>query len=74
MFAACRKADQAEKERPLHGAQSAAPASASAASDAKPEAPGTEQEVSAVEDLMREHCVIRRVLVVYRECATRLGQ
>ena len=29
-------------------------------------------DVSATEDLMREHGVIRRVLVVYRECATRL--
>jgi hemerythrin-like domain-containing protein len=28
--------------------------------------------VSATEDLMREHGVIRRVLVVYRECASRL--
>jgi hemerythrin-like domain-containing protein len=31
-----------------------------------------EAEVSAVEDLMREHGVIRRVLVVYREAAARL--
>jgi hemerythrin-like domain-containing protein len=31
-----------------------------------------EHDVSATEDLMREHGVIRRVLVVYRECATRL--
>jgi hemerythrin-like domain-containing protein len=30
------------------------------------------EDVSAVEDLMREHGVIRRVLVVYREAATRL--
>src|SRR5512143_3341145 len=29
-------------------------------------------EVGAVEDLMREHGVIRRVLVVYRESAVRL--
>src|SRR5205823_3522451 len=29
-------------------------------------------EVTAIEDLMREHGVIRRVLVVYRECASRL--
>ena len=29
-------------------------------------------EVTATEDLMREHGVIRRVLVVYRECASRL--
>lgn len=31
-----------------------------------------DEEVSAVEDLMREHGVIRRALVVYRESATRL--
>jgi hemerythrin-like domain-containing protein len=31
-----------------------------------------EPEVTAVEDLMREHGVIRRVLVVYREAAPRL--
>jgi hemerythrin-like domain-containing protein len=39
--------------------------------------PGTpkevgEKEVGAVEDLMREHGVLRRALLVYRECATRL--
>jgi hemerythrin-like domain-containing protein len=31
-----------------------------------------EEDVGAVEDLMREHGVIRRVLVIYREAATRL--
>lgn len=31
-----------------------------------------EDEVGAVEDLMREHGVIRRVLVVYRACAPKL--
>jgi hemerythrin-like domain-containing protein len=34
--------------------------------------PSSSEEVSATEDLMREHGVIRRVLVVYREAATRL--
>jgi hemerythrin-like domain-containing protein len=38
---------------------------------ASTESPSTE-EVSATEDLMREHGVIRRVLVVYREAASRL--
>lgn len=33
---------------------------------------GEEKEVTASEDLMREHGVIRRVLVVYRLCAGRL--
>ena len=40
----------------------------------KPGSPGRgdAEEVGAVEDLMREHGVLRRVLLVYRECATRL--
>jgi hemerythrin-like domain-containing protein len=33
---------------------------------------GKEKEVGAVEDLMREHGVLRRALLVYRECATKL--
>ena len=33
---------------------------------------GEEKEVGAVEDLMREHGVIRRALLVYRECAAKL--
>jgi hemerythrin-like domain-containing protein len=51
---------------------------ASAGSDAAarivPNAPdaGAEPEVTATEDLMREHGAIRRALVVYREAATRL--
>ena len=31
-------------------------------------------EVTAVEDLMREHGILRRALLVYREAATRLRQ
>jgi hemerythrin-like domain-containing protein len=34
--------------------------------------PPPQGEVTATEDLMREHGVIRRVLVVYRECASRV--
>jgi hemerythrin-like domain-containing protein len=44
--------------------------SAHGAPSASPEQEG--DEVSATEDLMREHGVIRRVLVVYRESAFRL--
>jgi hemerythrin-like domain-containing protein len=33
---------------------------------------GSGEEVSATEDLMREHGVIRRILVIYRETAMRL--
>src|SRR6476646_6596387 len=39
---------------------------------ASPSSEHDEDDVSATEDLMREHGVIRRVLVVYRECASRL--
>jgi hemerythrin-like domain-containing protein len=39
---------------------------------ASPSSQHDDDDVSATEDLMREHGVIRRVLVVYRECATRL--
>jgi hemerythrin-like domain-containing protein len=52
------------------GAPEAMPAdrNGKAGEPAKPE----HEEVGAVEDLMREHGVIRRVLVVYREAAVRL--
>ena len=33
---------------------------------------GGEKETGAVEDLMREHGVLRRAFLVYRECASRL--
>lgn len=40
--------------------------------DARSPAQGTDEpEVTATEDLMREHGVIRRMIVVYREAATR---
>jgi hemerythrin-like domain-containing protein len=50
------------------------------AADAKKSAPmpekeketGSEPEVTATEDLMREHGILRRVLLVYRETAPRL--
>ncbi len=57
-LAACRKESSTDPIAP-------------AASAARPtEEKG--EDVSAVEDLMREHGVIRRVLVVYREAAARL--
>ena len=31
------------------------------------------EEVSAVEDLMREHGVLRRILLIYEECVRRLA-
>jgi hemerythrin-like domain-containing protein len=36
--------------------------------------PDTGKDVSAVEDLMREHGVLRRLLVVYREAAIKLAE
>ena len=39
---------------------------------AEPGSEGKGEDVSATEDLMREHGVIRRVLVVYREASARL--
>ena len=34
---------------------------------------GGEEEVSPAEDLMREHGVLKRVLLLYRECLRRMG-
>jgi hemerythrin-like domain-containing protein len=36
------------------------------------EQPPADEEVSAVEDLMREHGVLRRILLIYEECVRRL--
>lgn len=72
LLAACRKEERAEPE-PASAAASAAPSTTTNA--ARPPAGGDKdkgEDVSAVEDLMREHGVIRRVLVVYREGAARL--
>jgi len=41
---------------------------------AKTEKEGKEKEVAAAEDLMREHGILRRTLLVYGEAATRLTQ
>ena len=35
---------------------------------------GTEAKVTATEDLMREHGILRRALLVYQETATRLNR
>jgi hemerythrin-like domain-containing protein len=40
----------------------------------KGEAEHTEMEVTATEDLMREHGVLRRILIAYSECARRIRQ
>jgi hemerythrin-like domain-containing protein len=66
-LSACGKQNKLDREPP--------PAPAGSAN--KPNADGKEEkdddeDVGAVEDLMREHGVIRRILVVYRESAARL--
>src|SRR4051812_37342197 len=67
---ACRPEPRIEAE----SARSSPLPAGSAAPRSKPDSDeaGEEEEVSAVEDLMREHGVIRRVLVLYRETASRL--
>src|SRR5580765_144338 len=54
----------------------AVPAALSAAPGAAAEkgAEEKEPEVTATEDLMREHGILRRALLVYREAAVRLRQ
>jgi len=53
-------------------AGSASAALAADKKEAKPPPPPPEKKIGAVEDLMREHGVIRRVLLVYRQTAARL--
>ena len=69
LLVACRREQRAEPEPPAPGATAAPSTAASAAASPKDD---KEPEVSATEDLMREHGVIRRAIVVYRESATRL--
>lgn len=71
VLAACRKQERATSEPEARGA-SAAPSASASSREKDDEKQGEEPEVSATEDLMREHGVIRRVLVVYREVALRL--
>ncbi|HLK35353.1 MAG TPA: hemerythrin domain-containing protein [Polyangiaceae bacterium] len=67
LLAACRKgATLSPEPSPSSVASSTMTNGASASKKAGAE------EVGATEDLMREHGVIRRLLVVYREAATRL--
>ncbi len=69
LLTACRKGERAEPEgvTPSTDAQ-AAPT----ASGGQPPKEEKSDDVGATEDLMREHGVIRRILVVYRESAARL--
>lgn len=56
------------------GALAASLALAGCARSEGAEAKGGGEDVSAVEDLMREHGVLRRILIVYRETGGWLGQ
>ena len=53
-------------------AGSASAALAAAKKEAKPPPPPPEKKIGAVEALMREHGVLRRVLLVYRQTAVKL--
>ena len=69
LLAACRTEEKTDPETlsPPAGMQ------LEATTKDKPKAPESDaNEVGSVEDLMREHGVIRRVLIVYRESAVRL--
>jgi hemerythrin-like domain-containing protein len=67
-LAACRRTESV----PGEGAPLARTPEASAIDGAEERDAAGGEEVGATEDLMREHGVIRRVLVVYREVAARL--
>jgi hemerythrin-like domain-containing protein len=67
LLVACRQEERANANQSALSASSAP----SAAGSAQPKE-DTAQDVSATEDLMREHGVIRRVLVVYREVSALL--
>jgi hemerythrin-like domain-containing protein len=69
LLAACRKGERAEPER-LAASTSAQSAPTTSARQAPKQEKG--EDVGATEDLMREHGVIRRILVIYRESAARL--
>jgi hemerythrin-like domain-containing protein len=81
LLAACRKEERAQPEPVSAVASAAASTTTNAAQPPRGDDKASkadkankegEEDVSAVEDLMREHGVIRRVLVVYRESAARL--
>ena len=66
LLVGCRKDEASKTERSSNEVAQVTPAGKSDAGA------NDEPEVSAVEDLMREHGVIRRALVVYREAGARL--
>jgi len=71
LLSACRQETRAYPEPAPQTVKARAPTPAASAKSEKSEESESE-EVSATEDLMREHGVIRRILVVYRLSAVRL--
>jgi hemerythrin-like domain-containing protein len=69
LLAACQKGQAGDAVPSPSSAGARVAPTSSAGAGPKDE---SEEDVGATEDLMREHGVIRRVLVVYRETATRL--
>jgi hemerythrin-like domain-containing protein len=70
LLVACRKSPTAVADPSATANAPSTTSSAAAASDEKDKP--KENEVTATEDLMREHGIIRRAIVVYRESAMRL--
>ena len=68
LLAACRRTPSTTTETTSAEAKTGSTATA----DKKRDENEKEEDVGAIEDLMREHGVIRRVLVVYRDAAARL--
>ncbi|HEY2517611.1 MAG TPA: hemerythrin domain-containing protein, partial [Polyangiaceae bacterium] len=66
------KGDRAEPDTTAATASAAPTTNAAQAPKSDDDKKAEGEEVGAVEDLMREHGVIRRVIVVYRESAARL--
>lgn len=69
LLSACRPATNVGPDNAY--ASGAAPAQHAANTKAE-DGKGSAEEVTATEDLMREHGILRRALVVYRECAIKL--
>jgi hemerythrin-like domain-containing protein len=73
LLSACRASSEIDRARQPSAGDAAAAAPLPGAGDEGGKGEGrAEQEVTATEDLMREHGIIRRAIVVYRELAGRL--
>jgi len=70
LLSACRSSADEANATPNASGEKGSPSDAAATGEPDPK--GKEEEVTATEDLMREHGVIRRAIIVYREAAGRL--